>query len=53
MSLPSPTMQLFIRGPQTLFNTNGSSMQLFDATVPYEYYNDGKEPKITETYITR
>ena len=48
-----PLIQLFVRGPQFLFNTNGSSIQLSDSTIPYEYYNDGSSPDIKTDYVSR
>ena len=27
-------------------NTNGSALQLYEQTIPYEYYNDGSNPLI-------
>ena len=49
----APSMQLFILGPQNLFNTNGSLIQFYDSAIPYEFYNNGTNPIINNTYITR
>jgi len=51
---PLPFIQLFVRGSDFLFDTNGSSVEFADSKIsPSEFYNDPTNPLIDSKYVKR